>query len=58
MLGKCMKVEDVEDPICMIGCNNDEDCTNSEYICHNGQLQYHFIIVKTNFQYKTSCAVC
>ena len=43
-----MKVEDISGTLCLIGCNEDEDCTNSEYICHMGMSLHRFI----NLQYK------
>ena len=29
-------------PLCLIGCEEDEDCTNPEYICHMGMLWHHY----------------
>ena len=44
-----MEVEDVEEPICLVGCKEDADCNNFQFICHAGMLWYCFIIVRICF---------
>ena len=40
ILAKCKKLKNSEVDECVIGCNNNTDCTNPAYICHLGITFY------------------